>query len=78
MGLLLVYASLLKRMQDGPDLTFFRTSCYAVDHLAPFRAHIYRLGKFTVFQLKVLKFGDLVFLIDDFEALAVLLRANNY
>ncbi len=49
MDLLLIYAFLLKRMQDGPDLTLFRTSCYAVDHLAPFRAHIYRLGKLTVF-----------------------------
>jgi len=77
MDLLLVYAFLLKRMQDGPDLTLFRTSCYAVDHLAPFRAHIYRLGKLTVFQLIVLKFGDLVFLVYDFEALAVFLRANN-
>jgi hypothetical protein len=35
------------------------------------------LGKLTVFQLIVLKFGDLVFLVDDFEALAVVLRANN-
>jgi hypothetical protein len=77
MGLLLVYAFLLKRMQDGPDLTLFRTSCYAVDHLAPFRAHIYRLGKLTVFQLIVLKFGDLVFLVYDFEALSVVLRAND-